>query len=995
MLASLNLLNRFVELPTCPAEKKVSPAATEFDVELISKILTRQGFEVEGFLEKGLGLEQVVVGRIDEARPHPQADRLKICRVDVGGSAPRQIVCGAPNAKDGMIVAVALPGAKLPNGLEIQEASLRGIESRGMLCAREELGLPTLEGDGEGIWDLTVDASCGRDAQYLERQFGKPLFAALGLNDVILDVSVTPNRPDALCHLGIARELWVGLQQIGHKSEWQGYRWLGGLVGLQSTEFESRVRDMAARIWGELREHARLPGETDRPGFSATNGALKFREETFYARNLLGVPCFFMGVQDVEVRPSPGWLRQILESLEQNSVNAVVDLSNFVLLTFGHPSHAFDFAKIGHAGERSLELRRAKPKEDFVGLDGKQRYLDPSDCVVADTNGPQALLGVIGGEFSKVETSTHELVFEIANPDPVRVRRTSRRIGRKTDSSFQFEKGIDRASRLEASALLLVLTQQMSPGAEFVGACASEVDASAPEFLQERVWSDAQILSIYGFSPSSQTAVGFSGLDPIAGLSVADHAAVPGEYQRLGLRQILWRKTSLERVIGAELLSWDEQRTLLGNLGFQVLQEGTEEVSVSVPHWRLLDVEAEADLAEEIIRVVGMDRVPGRPLEGVLDARKDDPHLEVFEKASQSLVHSGYTEVSSFHFMREDDLPRLGLSDARALGEPIRLMNPIIQDEPLLHTTLIPDLLRKVKRNVNYGFKSGQLFHLSRTYQNLNVGGRVVFGDGEPWSATEDASCAYAPQFALQYSRDEGAGHRPAETPRLAGVAFGQKVEKNWLSGRSVSWVLHDVMGHLRNLAGQLAVHFRFRRMQQDERFAPALHPGRSVVIEGLKEDGSSVNLGWLGEIHPEVLRNFEVDSQVFAFEVNMSQVFGLVTQHPARPQGVYHEHRLPLVYRDFALIFEEKINSGAIEAEVLAAFARCLQKEEGLRARLAAFRVFDIYRGTGVAAGQKSIAFQICIEPLEETLSDAFIQRVSAEVLEALQVHLGGKLRE
>lgn len=982
MIASLSLLNRFLNLP----RRADGAKSAQFDVRLITEILTRQGFEVESVTERGAGLEKVVVGKIEDAKPHPQADRLRICRVSVGASAPRQIVCGAVNARAGLFVAVALPDATLPGELKIAETTIRGIESRGMLCARSELGLDPLPGEPDGIWEL--GSTLGSEEADLLAVLGKPVFSALGLTDVVLDLAVTPNRPDALCHLGIARELFVGLTRAGCETSWRGLDW----------------------IWEELQVPSSDAQECHDRHLLAISKALAARKdsivisgEVFSASNEVGVPCYFFAVENVLPSSSPVWVRRVLESLGQNSVNSLVDLSNLVLLLTGQPSHAFDFAKLAQLGsgrgEPNLVIRTAKDKEQFTGLDGKERNLHPDDVVVADGEHVQALLGVLGGEHSKVDESTRTVVVEIAYPDSVSVRRTSRRIGRKTDSSFQFEKGIDVFARTDAAALLLDLIVALHPGARFGGAVGTRLSEPRPAGGGP-VWTDEQLSRLYGAPTGACFAV-----EPFAYEASRPNRRVPVEKMPTSASSLAWTKASLQSFVGADLLEWEGQLSVLHALGFHFRGVDTKEplelphaineasVLVDAPHWRWLDIAGVADLAEEIVRVVGIDQVPRLPLEGSLDAQPDDPHFAVFEVAAQTLSHLGYTEVTSFHFMAEDDLVHLGLGHASALGAPVRLLNPIIQDEPFLHTTLIPGLLKKVRHNVNYGTLNGQLFHLGRTYQSMDSGSNPLFGAGMNGVHGFLSRSSYAPSRGMAFSRDEGVGHRPVETPRLAASVFGLKDEKNWYLDSSRRWVLHDLMAHVRDLAVQLQVHVEFSRLDSDDPVYPALHPGRCVRVSTCRGDEGVVPVGWIAEMHPQALRQFGIDVNVFAFELNMAELFRTHQVEPARFVGHYNDRKLPPVIRDFAFVLDEKVSGGQVREHVEKVFLSVMS-DEAKKCVLSHFRVFDLYRGDKVPAGKKSLAFQICAQPLEETLSDAVIQRLSSEVIQSLQVHLGAELR-
>ncbi|MCA2959593.1 MAG: phenylalanine--tRNA ligase subunit beta [Silvanigrellales bacterium] len=1034
MLASLKFVERFVTLPRVLSEARTAGGKAferyDFDLGVLAPLLTRQGFEVESVRIHGEPFDRVVVGRIEKAEPHPKAEKLQVCQVNVGESVLRQIVCGARNARVGLYVAAALPGASLPGGMEIKEAKLRDVESRGMLCSREELGLPVnAETDGDGIWELHVAASCGLPEEHLARLVGVPVFDALALRDTLLELNVTPNRPDVLCHEGVAREIFVGLGFLGLPAQWK------------TPSFAPRFSASETSVL------------TD----ACTRTSVEVGGRTLQATNRLGVSAFFGAVEGVRVVPSPGWLRATLEALGQNAINNVVDASNYVLLAYGQPSHAFDVAKL----KGTLTLRAAKEGEVFLALDGKERVLVDTDCVVADDASPQALLGVIGGDLSKVDASTTALVLEFANPHPVAVRRSSRRHGRKTDSSFAFEKGIDVAARFAALCELVGLITETSPVAPtWKGAFGSKIseerDPAGVSFVD-----DKEMAKTFGPSLGAGCAV-----DPSV-TAVKDcgaHFATAGwlawSEARSARFACVWNASDLMRVAGAELIDFDKQIWLLGALGFgmqapflagavggqtgagaQAAAQSAGAVRVSFPHWRWHDVSGVADLAEEIVRVVGIDKVPSIPLEGATVAAKDDGHLAALEALAARAAAIGYTEISGYHFMKVDDLERLGLEHVCALGEPLALMNPIIRDQPLMHTTLVPNLLRCAQRNTSFGVKRGLLFHCTRTYQNFDVEGTRVFpsnGEGiglearlgelsaavaaSPRGLASLGLADYAPQSAFPYSREPSLALRPAETPRLAGIAFGPREEKQWNNAGPQGWTLLEIASHALECAASLGVTLRLETLGSSHPFAPALHPGRRAAI--LSDSGAPV--GWVGEFHPATLRKFEVTEVTFGFELNLTNLLkevDLVPRGGGASVGVAAAHeagtsnvssggsgsattkkrvvaplRFPAVSRDFAFLLSESVTAGELAAVVkeslTGAAASGVRSLSQVPANLVDIRVFDVFRGKGVPEGHKSVAFNVTVEPCERTLTEKDINWLQARVVESVKERFGGDLR-
>lgn len=981
---SLRFIERFISLPKEKSDVQVAGRAfsrTFYDVKTVSDLLTRQGFEVEACSIRGEGFDSVVVGKIVSAEPHPNAGKLQVCRVDVGQGEPRQIVCGAPNARRDLFVAVALPGTLLPapegKTLEIKPSAIRGVESFGMLCSRAELGLPVNAAvDGTGIWELDVDGQCGKPAQTLQAALGTPVFDALGMRDAILELNVLSNRPDLRSHLGVARELEAGFQ-------------------LNSIPFEKRNFSFG----GSLAE-SNLVSMVDK------TSSISMRGVELSARNSLGVGAFFILVDNIRVESSPGWMRDLLEGLGQNSVNSVVDASNLILLAYGHPSHAFDFEKLSFNKDstthKEIALRMASENEPFVGLDGKERTLATKDCVVADGCIPQAILGVIGGDRSKVEASTTSIVVEIANAHPVAVRRSSRRHGRLTESSMAFEKGIDTTSRFAAACELVALIETLSPTKpQIVGALHSRLEERTEEarsqipekFLQAKL----------GPAAAQGKSVDFSALARLPG-----HPMLENKVWREFVADLTKDHTHTlpadcqQKVLGAELVPPAKALEILTSLGFTISTGAAATVAtVRSPHWRWQDIIGVPDLVEEIVRLVGIDQVLAVPLVSASVLTKDDAHTALFERAVDRATHLGYIEVAGFHFMREDELKKLGLGSINALGEPLALLNPIIRDEPLLHTTLLPDLLRKVARNIAYGTKNGQLCHLCRTFQNQNQNGERVFADngslvglqGALNSKIPDRLFDYAPQASLAYSREADQNGRPAETPRLAGAAFGDKLTKSWQTTESVKWDLHSVIAHVVEICRVMGSRVKVVELPTNHPMAPALHPGRRVAVVSPSANGNDEILGWIAQVHPKTLRNYDIDVQVVAFELNLKLVRESAESSTQGAKRVILPRRFPSITRDFAFLLQETVSAERLLATVTERLGT-LFASGGLPGKLAKIEIFDVYRGKNIPSDKKSVAIGITIEPLERTFNDAEIQKISQSVIEEVTQTLGGELR-
>ena len=355
----------------------------DFDLspEALADRLLMLGMEIESIKQLGEGLDRVVIGRINTMDKHPQADKLVLCNVDIGSGADAQIVCGAPNAREGLVAPVALVGAELPNGLTIKRAKIRGEESHGMLCSEQELAISD---EASGLMELPDDT-----------QIGAPIVEALGLDDVVLELEITPNRPDCLSMIGVAREISVTT---------------GNPLRLPEVSVQQGTTDIHNLTSVTIEDSDLCP--------------------RYAARVIRGV----------KIVPSPAWLQRRLETIGIGTINNIVDITNYVLMECGHPLHAFDYHRLG---ENRIVVRRAKPGEKLKTIDAEERELTPDMLVIADAENPVALAGVMGGFDSEITDQTVDVLLESAYFHPPSIRKTSKALGMHTEASHRFERGAD------------------------------------------------------------------------------------------------------------------------------------------------------------------------------------------------------------------------------------------------------------------------------------------------------------------------------------------------------------------------------------------------------------------------------------------------------------------------------------------------------------------------------------------------------------------------
>jgi len=574
---------------------------TYLDFELsareLADRLTMLGLEVDSVESLYPALTGVVVARIDSVAPHPNADRLVLCEVD-DGAGGRRVVCGAPNARAGLVTALALPGAVLPGGLVIKPAKIRGEASSGMLCSASELGIG---GPKSGIMELSGDLVPGQ-----------PLAEALGLSDTLIEVDLTPNRPDCASVIGLAREV-------------------GGFTG-------SRVKHPIA---GELPE---LKGDN-----------LPFAVEV---RDSEACPRYSARmIRGVKIGPSPWWLQRLLLGVGLRPINNVVDVTNFVMLEYGQPLHAFDFDKL--AGGR-IVVRRAEPGEELETLDGVKRQLDSEMLLICDAERGVAVAGIMGGGNSEVGGSSSEILLESACFNPVSIRRTSRRLNLATDSSYRFERGVDPQGTVRALERAARLIVELAGGELVPGGVDFREGMKIPAPIELRVQRCNDLLGI-----------------TLTGTEIAEHLAA------IEITSSPLDKKNLE---------------------------------VTVPGFRV-DLEREIDLIEEVARLVGYNELPTTMPLVPLSFSENDPSRLLRARVAELLIGQGFSEAINYSFVSPQHFEQLGLADDDPARVTVRLLNPLSDEQSVMRTMLLPGILENARRNINHQvgdlrlFETGKVFH--------------------------------------------------------------------------------------------------------------------------------------------------------------------------------------------------------------------------------------------------------------------------------------------
>jgi len=575
----------------------------EMAPEELADRLTMAGLEVEEIRTIAPKFSGVVVAKILSVRPHPNADKLSLCDV-TDGSQIRPIVCGAKNIQPGDIVALAKVGAVIPGGYTIKSTVLRGEKSEGMLCSEAELEIGD---DTSGILQLPADMVPGT-----------PLEEALDLNDTVLDVGVTPNRSDCLSMIGMAREV-------------------AALTGKTLKMPEGKVRESVEDV-------SRLSSVTiEDPDLCPR-----------YTARL---------IRNVTIGDSPVWMKTRLEAAGLRAINNVVDVTNFVMLEMGQPLHAFDFRFLE---EGRIVVRKSKPGEEFVSLDGKSRVLPDHTLLICDGKKPVAIAGIMGGLNSEVKDDTRTILLESAYFNPSSIRRSSRRLAMPTDAAFRFERGIDPEGVLRALDRAAQLMADLSGGL----VCKNRLDEYPAK------------------------------IKPV--------------------ENILFRMDRVRQVIGAAVPAGETVR-ILKSIGMKVRREGRGAYRVTPPSFRV-DIEREIDLIEEIARLYGYDRVPSTLPSVSVAETEAIPRLTLEERIRRLLTGFGYSEIINYSFTSPLSVEALGLPPEDERRRLVVIRNPLTEDQSVMRTTLIYGLLETLKKNIHNASLNLKLFEIGRTFLRRKEG---------------------------------------------------------------------------------------------------------------------------------------------------------------------------------------------------------------------------------------------------------------------------------
>ncbi len=826
-------------------------------VEDLARLLTALGLEVEAvhyvglprpadtarldFKISGLGWDpdRIVVAEIREVLPHPNADRLVLARL-FDGEQEHLVVTGAPNLfpykgqgplTPPLKVAYAREGAELLDPynpgqtMRLKRRKIRGVPSYSMVCSERELGISD---EHEGIIVLDPDAPTGQ-----------PLAAYMG--DAVFDIAITPNMARALGILGVAREVAAAL---------------GTEVHLPDTTVVMEGPSIAGRVTVQIHDPDANP------------------------RFAVGL------IEGVTVGPSPYEIQRRLKLAGMRPINNIVDATNYVMLEWGEPLHAFDYEVLERRAQGqapTIITRRARAGERLTTLDGETRELPPYAVLVTDTAGPLSIAGVMGGAESEVQPTTRRVLLEAATWDPVTIRRVSKALKLTTEAAYRYQRGVPPALVEPALRRALELMRRWAGGVVAQG-----------------------VVDVYP-KPQRPTVNRF-------------------------------RPAAIQRLLGLALDA-SEIAALLRRLDFRVRLHDDGSLEVTTPLHRLdigEGVVGIADLAEEIARLYGYDRIPATRLSDELPPYLglDRPQREA--RLQDALVRLGLQEVITYRLTAPEREAR-----ATVAGEPlpdeayVRLVNPIAQDRRVLRRALLPNLLEVAERNARF-VRQQALFELGPVF----------------------------------LPRPEGL--LPDEPQRLAILLTGPREEDFWAGAATQPWDFYDLKGIVESLARLL--HLPPLRFTAGEH--PAMHPGKTAQVFLAERP-----IGHLGELHPVVYERYDFATQpVLVAELDACALRdALPERFTFAPVSPY-----PPVREDLAFVVDDEVPAAAVEEAIRA----------GAGAYLGSLVLFDVYRGPAIGAGKKSLAYRLTYQAPDRTLSDKDAARIRKKIIKRVARQVGGQLR-
>ncbi|MBN1689455.1 MAG: phenylalanine--tRNA ligase subunit beta [Dehalococcoidia bacterium] len=785
----------------------------DIPVDELARKLTLAGLEVSDIQVIGGGWDKVIVGRILAVEPHPNADRLRLATVDLGN---RQItvVCGAPNLVVKDKIAFALVGASLIDGHtgkveELKPAKIRGVVSEGMICAEKELGISE---NYEGILVLPH-----------EFEIGRPLADYLG--ETILDIDITPNRADCLSVMGIAREVAA---ITGHPF---------------------RLPDLAYEEGSKSAE---------------SYASVEIKDPKLCPRYCAGI------IDGITIKSSPQWMQDRLAACGARPINNIVDVTNYVMLEFGQPLHAFDYREI--RGQKII-VRRAAEGEIMYTLDEEERKLSSDILLIADAERAVAVAGIMGGLSSEVRDSTTTILLESANFSQAAIHRGSQQLKLGSEASARFEKGLNPELAMMAVRRATQLMAQLGGGKAARG-----------------------IIDVY-----------------------------PGKQDR---KPIPVSEMEVKRILGMDINEGSIKRCL-ESLGLHCKKGGKGTVLVDVPWWRN-DINIPVDLVEEVARVTGYENIPESMLSSPLPTGESIPAVAFRRNLQDIMAGCGFQEIITYPLTSLEVLSKLSSASIVQCPEPLKMANAMSRELEYLRTSLRAGALSVLARNQRTRENNIRLFEIARIFL----------------PRPEDL---------------------PLENEMLCGLVDTITPDTYW-QHKSAPVDFYFIKGIVETVLTRLGIEAEYL-------------PGNDATLNPAKcadVMAGSIKIGVIGEVHPAVLKQFDIAEPAFLFELDMDRLLKLSSE----PLVYKVVSKYPGTTRDIAVLLDAGVDYQKI-VEIVKSFSLVSE-----------LQLFDLYVGEQVPDGKKSIAFRVIYQAADRTLKDEEVDKVQKRILERLSKELGATLR-
>jgi phenylalanyl-tRNA synthetase beta chain len=794
--------------------------------EALAEHLTMLGLEVDSVTPLLPELAKLQTAKVLSVEAHPNADSLHLCEVVVGEET-LSIVCGAPNVRKDLVTAIALVGTVMPDGTKIKASKVRGVKSFGMLCSERELGLSDSH---TGIMELAADT-----------EHGLPLLEALGLDDLLVEVDLTPNRPDCASVIGIARE-----------------------------------------VSGVTRNPLTLPVKSATLKHSSLDFSVDIEDSEVCPRYAARL------IKNIKIEQSPWWIRKKLLSVGMRPINNVVDITNLVMMEYGQPLHAFDYDTI--AGKQIIVRHPKNNEKTFTTLDDQERTLEPDMLMICDAEKPIAVAGVMGGLNSEVSDTTTNILLESACFGAISIRRTARRLKLPSEASYRFERGVDPGGCVAAMERAVLLLCEVAGGEAMEG-----------------------------------------GIDSYIGVR-------PLNSQKLRIS----RTSSL---LGIKL-DYDKIADLLQSIGIRCKPKDDDTLWVNPPTFRI-DIEREADLVEEVARLIGYDNIPTSLPNVSLSYPEQDPVRTLRKETANLLVDTGFSEAINYSFVTEKHQAMMSLSENDNRRNQVELLNPLSEEQSVMRTMLLPGLLENLKRNINFQKNAVKLFEIGKVF--------TPQGQNEQPIEKERLTCVLS-------------GKRSGE----ASLLYNNDDTVDIFDAKGISELLFETL-RLYGLGVNDAINFRTPEENEQENFCD---PSQCLIV-----DSDKGVLGQVSRLTSEVAKQFGIKQDVFFIDLD----FELISSLQAAAKNFTQLPVFPSVKRDIALLVPSSVKAGDMLDTIRTSKEKFIEHYE----------VFDVYQGKPLDDGMKSVAVSVTYRSPTKTLTEKNVNKSHTKIINTLTSKFNGSLRE